>query len=115
MQDYELDAYLGDDITITDDQRAALHRASDMIDTRYPNADLRDDAETAFAAAMQVILGDTTVDDEATAWSDARRAERTAMASLTGAIIAASADESENAIAQRTGIHRGTVRKALGK
>lgn len=115
MQEHELTAWLGD-VTVTDEQRAALHRASDMIDARYPDPDDRNDAgQIAFTAAAQVILGDATLNEHATAWSKARAAERDAMAALTGAIIAASADTAEAAIAQRTGVNRMTVRKALGK
>lgn len=115
MQEHELTAWLGD-VTVTDEQRAALHRASDMIDARYPDPDRRGDAgQHAFTAAAQVILGDATLDELSAAWSAARIAERDAMAALTGAIIAASADTSEAAIAARTGASRMTIRKALGK
>ncbi|WP_308491007.1 hypothetical protein [Microbacterium terrisoli] len=113
MEEYELDAWLGD-TEVTDEQRAALHRASDMCAARY-GADLEDDRTLAFNAAAQVILGDDTLDAYSVAYAQARRAERDAMASLTGAIIASSADMSEVAISTSTGITRMTVRKALGK
>ena len=111
MQEHELTAWLGDTPT-TDEQRASLHRAADMTDTRYGEDD---DRQAAFTAAAQVILGDATLDELAEAWTTARKAERDAMAALTGALIAESETTSENALATRTGITRMTIRKALGK
>lgn len=113
MEEYELDAWLGD-TEITGEQRAALHRAWGMAAARYGD-DLDDDREQAFSGAAQVILGDATLNGVAEAWARARRAEREAMAVLTGAIIAASETMSESAISSTTGINRMTVRKALGK
>lgn len=112
MQEHELTAWLGD-APATDEQREQLHRAADLADTRYP--DDPEDAQTAFTAAAQVILGDDTLDNRAEAWKAARKAERDAMAALTGAIIAASAEQTESAISASTGLNRMTVRKALGK
>lgn len=115
MQEHELTAWLGG-TPVTDEQRAALHRASDMIDARYADPDDRADAgQAAFTTAAQFILGDTTLDDAMAAWSRARVAERDAMAALTGAIVAASANVSEASLAARTGMSRKTIRKALGK
>lgn len=117
MQECELDAWLGDFADeVADEQRASLRRASDMIDARYPDPDERDTAGTgAFTAAAQVILGDGTLASLAAAYLAARRAERDAMAALTGAIIAADETMSESAIAATAGVTRMTVRKALGK
>lgn len=113
MQDHELDGYLGD-FPATDEQRLALHRASDLVDTRYAGAD-GEAAKTAFTAAYQIIVGDYTLDDLTETWRTARLAERAAMGSLTGALIAASITTSENALSETTGLNRRTVRKALGK
>lgn len=114
MNDHELNAWLGD-VTVTDEQRAALHRAADMTTARYPHPDQRGDAETAFTAASQLILGDATLTETAATYAAARRAEREAMAALTGAMIAASATTREAAISRETGMNRMTVRKAIGK
>lgn len=114
MEDYGLDRWLGG-FEVTPEQRASLHRASDMVAARYPDKDLADDREAALSAAAKLILGDATLAEHRDAWVAARLAERAAMAALTGAIIAAAEHESENAIATQTGINRITVRKALGK
>lgn len=115
MQEYELDAYLGD-FEATSEQRAALLKASDQIEVRYPDPDLQESAEAAFGAAYQVIVGDDTVESIAAEWRKARLAERTAMERLTGAIIATiGSGDSEKSISDRTGVNRMTVRKALGK
>ncbi|MDR6868434.1 hypothetical protein J2Y69_003050 [Microbacterium resistens] len=110
----ELDAWLGD-VKVTAEQRAALHRASEMVHARYPERDLADDREAAFSTAAMLILGDATLATITDAYVTARRAERAAMASLTGAIIAASADQAETAMSRETGLNRMTIRKALGK
>lgn len=113
-QPFNPDDYLGpyaDDAT--DEQKTALARAAEMVTTRYPDRD--DPSEQAMRGAAQVILGDDTLDGLAAAYTRARQAEREAMAQLVGAIIAASATDSESAIASRTGLTRMTVRKALGK
>ncbi len=112
MQEHELTAWLGG-IEVTDEQRAALHRAADIIDTRYP--DLRDSAERAFTTAAQVILGDAALGEFTDEWLRARAAERNAHAAFTGAVIAASDTMTEVALAAATGRTRMTIRKALGK
>lgn len=114
MQEHELEAWLGD-TTVTDDQRTALHRASDSIETRYPGDAWQDKAREAFTAAAQVILADDTLEGFGEAWRQTRVAERTAMARLTGAIIAEAQGAPEVQVAERAGVDRQTVRKALGK
>jgi hypothetical protein len=114
MQDYELDAWLGD-TEATEEQRAALHAAADTIAARYryPDPDLADTREQALSAAAMMILGDATLEEMAAGWRDAHRVERERHAALTGALIAAGG--SEAALARRAGLTRVTVRKALGK
>lgn len=113
MQEHELTELLGD-APATDEQRAALHRASDMVDARY-HPDLEEERREAFNAALALVLDDADLGEYAAAWTRARQAEREAMAALTGAIIAASATTSEVDISRITGINRMTIRKALGK
>lgn len=113
MQEHELTAWLGG-TPVTAEQRASLHRASDMAAVRYGH-DRDDDREQAFSGAAQVILGDATLGGILAEWTRARRTERDAMAVLTGALIAASEDESEVDLARTTGMSRMTVRRALGK
>ena len=114
MQDHELDAWLGD-TPATDEHRAALLRAAATIAHRYPDEDMRIASEQAFAGAAQIILGDSSLADLGDEYARARRAERDAMAALTGAIIAAAPEMSESAISRDSGLTRMTVRKALGK
>lgn len=112
-QPFNPDAYLGpyaDDAT--DIQKTALVRAAGMVAVRYPEADA---AESAMSGAAQIILGDDTLPGLADAYAKARRAEREAMAILTGAIIAASDTMTEVAITEESGVTRMTVRKAIGK
>jgi hypothetical protein len=112
MQDYELDAWLGD-TQVTDEQRAKLHTAADTIAARWPDPDLADTREQALSAAVMVILGDDTLEAIADQWRAARRLERERHAALTGALVAS--DGSEVSLADRAGVTRLTVRKALGK
>lgn len=112
MQDYDLDAYLGD-ADATDEQRDAIKRASDAIDARWPDPDLADVRELALSAAVQVILGDAMLEDLGAAYLRARRLERAQHAMLTGALIAS--EGSEVSLSERSGVTRVTVRKALGK
>lgn len=115
MQPYELDAWLGD-ADLTDDQRDAFARMVELVFERYPDADLSDSREQAMSGALQVLLGDDSLEGLAGAWARARAAEREAMELLTGAIIAtAHAGVPESQIAARGGLNRMTVRKALGK
>jgi hypothetical protein len=112
MQDYELDAWLGD-TEMTGEQRAALHAAAAAIADRYPHADLADSREQALSAAAMLIVGDDTLEGVAAQWREARQVEQARHAALTGALIAA--EGSEVALAERAGVTRMTVRKALGK
>lgn len=114
MQDYEIDAYLGD-TQVTADQRQRITAAAQAVAARYPHPDLADDRERALSAAVQVILGDTDPDVIAATWHEARRVERDAHAALTGALIAVAPGVPETTLAARFRVRRMTVRKALGK
>lgn len=106
-----LTGWLGD-TDVTDEQRAALLAAAARIEARWPDPDAEDARRDALNGAAQVILGDTSLEDVARAWQRARRAERDAMAVLTGALIADDAIEAD--VVRRTGLARMTVRKARG-
>ena len=113
MQPYELDAWLGD-AELTAEQRTTLESAIDHLNARYAGDE--DAVGEGMGGALMVILGDDTLEGVAAEWARARAAERDAMARLTGAIIAEAVQgEPETTIAQRTGVNRMTVRKALGK
>lgn len=102
MDDYEL---------TTQEQREQMHAADAAICERY--ADDEEAQRVAFDAAIQIILGDTTVEQLGEAWYQRRRAEREAMEALTGGIIAD--PRGDATISTATGINRMTVRKARGK
>ena len=120
MQPYELNALLGD-TELTDEQRDAFARTVEAIADRYPGREhgQHPDEESiteAMAGALQVLLGDDTLEGLAGAWARARAAEREAMGRLTGAIIATvQAGVPEVQVAERARVTRMTVRKALGK
>jgi hypothetical protein len=119
--DYALLAWLGPVAgTATPDQMEAIAAAAESIAARYPDEDLREDREAALSGAVQVIVGDDTLEGLGTGWQAKRAAEMTAHATLTGGIIAARVLHSERAlpeveIERRTGMSRVSVRKALGK
>lgn len=120
MQPYELDAWLGD-TELTDEQRATFARTVEAIADRYPGREhgQHPDEESiaeAMTGALQVLLGDDTLEGLSAAWQRARAAEREAMGRLTGAIIATvQAGVPEVQVAERARVTRMTVRKALGK
>ncbi len=117
MRDYDLDQWLAG-TEVTDEQRAALHAASDAADTLYPTGDPGDEAdrEAAFTDAAMLVLGDTTLEDIGDALEAARAAEAQAMKRAKVSIAAAAAlGVSEVEIARRAGLNRLTVRAALGK
>ena len=106
MQPYELDAWLGD-TELTDEQRATFARMVEAIADRYPGREhgQHPDEESiaeAMSGAMQVMLGDDTLEGLSAAWQRARAAEREAMERLTGAIIA-SAMQGHTTLHQLTG------------
>ena len=116
MQDYELDAWLGD-AEATDEQEATLRRAADQIEARWPDPDDTTARTEAFNAAAMVVLGDATDAEIVADYLAARRAADEAQARMTGAIIVGQIvrPESEVAQAARLGVTRPTIRKALRK
>lgn len=112
MQDYELDAWLGD-TPATYEQRARLLAAAETIAARY--ADDEDAERDAFNAAAAVILGDADPAALVEPYQRAQAAAQAAHATMTGAVVAASQEASERALAGSLGLTRPTIRKALGK
>lgn len=118
MQDHEMRGLLGpayDDTS--EEQRKVINQACDRIAARWPDKpDWREEHTDAVNGALEVVLGDSTVEDLAGAWRAARDAEQGAHRRLTGGIIAeALAGATETALAERLHLTRMTVRKALGK
>ncbi len=117
MQDYELDAWLGD-AEVTTEQRAALAKAFETIAARYPAEEGTPDPDAgiAYTVATQIVLVDENLHAVASDYLAARRVERDRWAALVGAMIAAAATGvPETRIAETAGVTRMTVRKALGK
>ena len=78
--------------------------------------DVADEREAAMSAALQVQLGETTLEEVSQNLVIARAEVARAMAAVKGAVIAAAAGgASETELAARTGLNRSTVRAALGK
>lgn len=108
-------AWLGRfETTVTEVEAEQLTAAFDRVLARYPNADQTEERETALLGVKGVILREQSLEQAGTAWQQARDAERAAMHELTGAMLATT-EGSEYRLAARAGVHRSTVRKALGK
>lgn len=108
-------AWLGD-TELTDDQFEQLARCAEAINEKYtPEDDAQGEANAALSAALQQILGETSLATLGDALLRARIAANEAMAALVGGILAANeAGESQAQIARETGVTRMTVRAALG-
>jgi hypothetical protein len=111
-QPFDVEAWLGP-ASATAEQREQITDAAARIDARYPDPDLYDVREMALNAAAQVILGDDTLEDIAAEYLTQRRILAERHAELTGALIATGG--TETSLAERAGVTRVTVRKALGK
>ena len=99
---------------------APLHnrRGADwkMIPYRYDRCQPKIRPETMSVEMAIQAIGDSTLEVIADNWRRAKSMERDAMARLTGAIIASAVQgQPETVIAERAGVNRLTVRKALGK
>ena len=115
MQDYEMDAWLGDFADdLTADQRDRLKSVFEQIEGRY-HPDMTEERLAATSAAAAIAFGDSTLTALADEWRAARERERAAMAALTGAIIYSAGEMTEAQIVTATGVNRMTILKALGK
>lgn len=115
MQDYEMDAWLGDFADdLTADQRDRLKDVFEQIEGRY-HPDMTEERLAATTAAAMIAFGDSTLDALADQWRAARERERVAMAALTGAIMYAAGEMCQAEIVTATRVNRMTIRKALGK
>lgn len=134
---YEIEAWLGDDHGLTDEQVEELRQISDDIYARYctpadgvddpemVEADLaqasEEERDAALQTAYRLLLGDEKVIAElARERTVARREEARAAAGLRQAALmviepGTRHDRSEAAFARRVGVDRMTMRKWLGK
>lgn len=116
MNTTDLDHFLGEfAATVTEDQREKMLEISDIADTVFPHEDQRDDRMEMFSTAVQVILGDTSTEDVVSEWKAAMATLATATARMRGAIALEVSTSNESQVADRYGMNRGTVRKAVGK
>ncbi|MGW0626409.1 hypothetical protein [Streptomyces sp. NPDC002758] len=119
MQRYELEAWLGDDHGLDEDQLAELLRHADEIEEQYPDEDDRDDREAALTAAYRLMVEapEDLVAELAAARTAARIAERKALVALrqVGVTRINNGDATEAGFAQQAGVDRMAVRKWLGK
>lgn len=119
MQRHELEAWLGSALSdLTDEQVDRLATESGRIDGRYPDPDEQDLRDAAMSAAVQYLLDETTIDDAGRALTLARLELGRAMAvaqQLAAMAVEDGTVSSEYQAAERAGIDRMTVRKALGK
>jgi hypothetical protein len=115
-QRHEIEAWLGDDHDLTDEQVTELVRQAEDISERYPDHSDYDVREAALIAACRVLSGDDPVAELSGALTRARLAEMRALAGLRqAAVMAVAAGESEAGFARRAGIDRMAVRNWLGK
>ena len=119
MQRYELDAWLGDDHGLTEEQINDLLRQADEIELRYPDQDDAEEREAALVVAYRIIGGEEGVVEElAEARTQAKAAEVRALAGLRQAaiiLVSGAGTDSEAGFARRASIDRMAVRRWLGK
>ncbi|WP_432137668.1 hypothetical protein [Streptomyces sp. bgisy154] len=119
MQQYELEAWLGDDHGLTEDQLTELLHTANEIDDQYPDEDDRDDRDAALTAAYRLMVEapDALTAELAAARTAARAAERKALVALRQVAVTriANGDATESGFAQQAGVDRMTVRRWLGK
>ncbi len=122
-QRYEIEAWLGDDHGLTDDQVTELTRIADEIAARFPDPDDQPERDAALGAAVQ-LMGDTepdlVVDSLRTDLTAARMAKRAATAAIQQAALMVIRNrrgaevDTEAGFARRAGVDRMTVRDWLG-
>lgn len=120
-QRYEIEAWLGDDHGLTDEQVTDLIRISDEINERYPDEDDADLCDAAMVAAYRILSGHDSGEDIVAALAEtrvqARKQDAEALAGLRQAAAMLVPDRmSENGFARIGHVDRMTVRrKWLGK
>ncbi len=112
-----MEAWLGDDHGLTDDQVDEMMRIDAELVERYPDPDDRDEREAALIVAHQLMTeAPNVVEDLAHARLRARTAEAKALAGLRqAAIMLVPEQETEAGFARRANVDRMAVRGWLGK
>lgn len=124
-QRHEIEAWLGDDHGLTDQQIDDLMRTADEIADRHPDPDDHAERHAALTVAYRLMTGDTGVVDElGRELTAARAAESLALTGLKqaadmllpgGGRPLPSSSETEAGFARRAGVTRMAVRDWLGK
>lgn len=121
MQRYELDAWLGDDHGLTDEQVTALMELADDINTRYPGPDNTEERDAALTTAYRLMVEDPrhVVSELSGDLARARLAEARALAALRQAATTLIREggrgvESQAGFAATAGVDRMAVRTWLG-
>jgi hypothetical protein len=118
-QRYEIEAWLGDNHGLTDDQIDELTRLAEELRERYPDPDDQEERDAALSAAHRIMVDmpDAVVEDLARELFAARMAEAKALAGLRQAAImmVGWGTETEAGFARRAGVDRMAVRGWLGK
>lgn len=119
MQQYELEAWLGDDHGLTGQQLTELLAQANEIEQRYPDEDDQTERDAALTAAYRILRGEQdAVDELAKQLATARAAEARALAGLGQAarMLIPAGEMSEAGFADKAGVDRMTVRRRwLGK
>ncbi|GAA3878337.1 hypothetical protein GCM10022243_48800 [Saccharothrix violaceirubra] len=118
VQDYQIEAWLGDDHGLDDERLARLRDEADRIAATWPDPDNEDERTAALTAAYRVLLGeDDLVETLAAERTRARRAEIEALAALRQVAVMTVRvgvrgrhnPDSPGAFARRAGVERSTV------
>lgn len=113
----EMTAWLGPAADeLTEDQLARFARVWDQAETDYPGDDGVDDRTTVLSAAVQYLLGETTIEEAGRRRAASRAAARRAsIAAQQIALMAIEDDMSESEAARWSTVSRMWLRKRLGK
>lgn len=84
MQQYELEAWLGDNHGLNDEQVAELLTTADSIEARYPDPDNQPERDAALTVAYRLMVEPIT---DVVAEYGAKRAEARAAASAASAAL----------------------------
>ncbi len=101
---------------LTDEQIERLCAETDRIEARHPGPDGQDLRDAAMSAAVQYLLGETTIESAGRALTLARLAEDRAMSAAKQVAAMSVADGMPvKRAAERVGIDRMTLLGVLGK
>lgn len=118
-QRHEIEAWLGDDHGLTEDQIDELMREADAIAERYPDGDDQDERDAALTVVYRLMTenAEDVVEGLGRERLAARQAEVKALAGLRQAAITLVGPkvETEAGFARRANVDRMAVRGWLGK